>query len=243
MEIDNVIGKIRKLCQLTVEKGCSEGEAMNAATRVGELLQTYNLTIDKVFLDKQDCVRYDIPVGRRRVHPIDGCVMAIADMCDCKMWRNVGYKQNYSYGVFGLETDVEMCKYLYSFIYQAIENETNNFKLSEEYLNAFCHRKSLTVSFQHGMSHRIASRLREMADERHERESTATQAGTTDIVLIKMDKVESELEKLGIKFTKRYQASRNRNWSAYTRGSEAGDKLNLNRPIGGGRAEPKGYLE
>ena len=58
--IDNetqvVIRRIKALCNMNQANGCSEGEAMNAASKAGALLKQYNLTMDKVFLGEQSCI-------------------------------------------------------------------------------------------------------------------------------------------------------------------------------------------
>jgi hypothetical protein len=248
IELDNVMGKIRKLANMTVEKGCTEEEALSAATRIGELLQTYNLSIDKVFLDKQDCITGFCELeGRQRRHPISGCTVAIGEFCDCKVWASGGGKFSPSrYNFFGLETDVEMAKYLFNLILQAMDNATADFKKSDQYKNPQygTHRKTLTVSFQHGFANRLRGRLKKMAAERHEQEKKQTIVvgvlGTTDIVLIKSDKVESEYEKLGLRL-RTVSRSYGGDWGARGAGAEAGSKVNLNRPMGGASAT-KGLL-
>jgi len=237
-EIDRVIETIRKLTNMTISNGCSEGEAMNAAMRIGELLKVYNLTIDKVFLDATACVTGFFELeDRKRRHPIDGCVISVGDFCDCKAWfarHYENFEAKASYAFFGLPTDVEMAKYLLGIIAKAIGTETNRFKQSNLYTQASVHGKTLTTNFQRGFSSTVGNRLRKMTSLRYESNPTAVNGGgsqITDMVLVKRNKVEDEFEKLGVKLTKKKQSSIRHNGQAYDSGSFAGKNVNLNRPI------------
>lgn len=74
-----------------------------------------------------------------------------------------------------------------------------------------------------------------MARERKVKESEnripIDQYSSTSIVHLKEKKLEQELKKLGMSFRKLKSYSRINNWSAYTQGQSAGDKVNLSRPI------------
>lgn len=248
MEIQKVIQTIQDLCQKTVNRGCTEAEAMAAAHKIGQLMKVYNLSMDKVFLGEAKCVDGVIPTGRKRRHPIDLCVTAIAEFCDCRIW----YGWEKAYHLFGLSTDVEMAKYLYGIIWDAMNTATTGYKDSESYklgkgsYDIRCPRKKLSVSFQKGMSGRISHRLREMMHTRHVEERqeapvimevdaiTGKSVNTgTSLITVKRDKVKDAFEQLGIRLKK---AARNPSYndrSAFSKGQEAGDKVNLNRPLPG----------
>jgi hypothetical protein len=251
MEIQKVIQTIQDLCRKTVRNGCTENEAMSAAEKIGQLMKVYNLSMDKVFLGETKCIQSAIETGRRRRHPIDGCVKAIAEFCDCRVWFS-GYGQK-SYQLFGLPTDIEMAKYLYGIVFDAMETAIAEFKGSEAYqlsqgnFGIKTSRKTLSVSFQKGMASRIYHRLVEMMDIRHEEESseapdiidpdTGLSTGTS-LIVVKRDKVKSEFEQLGIRLKKAATSASYNDRSAFSKGQEAGNKVNLNRPIG----RTTGYL-
>lgn len=246
MEINKIIDLIRDLTKKTVRNGCTEAEAFSAATKIGELLKVYNLSMDKVFLGETKCLTGEVDTGRQSRHPIDGCLIAIAEFCDCFVWHHKEYKANSSYKFFGLETDVEMVKYLYSMILQAIETETGKFKLAPAYVNADMHRKRLTSSFQKGMVGRISSRLSKMTRQRQNEETeeeilvpngTSTQ---TSLIVVKRNKVKDEYEKLSLGLRKHQSVNHRIHLSAYDAGKAAGEKINLNRPI---NVQVAGYLQ
>jgi hypothetical protein len=238
MEIQKVIGLIRELTKKTVGNGCTEAEAFSAARKVGELLKVYNLSMDKVFLGESKCVTDSIPTGRQRRHPIDYCVVAIAEFCDCRIWfSHSPFPGQYrEYKVFGLETDVEMCKYLYNMVYNAIEGETARFKQTDVYTKGV-RRKQLSVSFQKGMSVRISNRLQNMMILRHKEETQEgvafAEATGTSLVVVKRNKVEDEFEALNLGLRKAARAAFSVNDTAYGHGQQAGERVNLNRPMGG----------
>lgn len=226
---DNIRHTIRNLLNHTVENGCTEKAAYNAAEKVGKLLKIYNLSMSDIFLEKQECIKKVVSIGRQRRHPISLSVIAIANFCDCKAWIYDG-----DYVFFGLENDVEMAAYLFDNIYKAMDTELEVFKKSDTYIKAMAHRKSISVSFQKGMAGRVSDRLNAMTNTRHNEESKVQiphLSPGTSIVLLKQNKVEADFEKLGMRLRKTY--SKNRiNFSGYSAGQSAGNKVNLNRPIG-----------
>ena len=258
-ELENVKEKIRKMLAYTPANGCSEGEAMVAATLVGQLLTTYNLTLAKVILDASECVTLVINTHRKSRHPIDRCVVALADFADTKVWLGTNYardeKGSWSktkeYHFFGLETDTQMVKYLYEMIFMAIEQETEAFRqspLHREKQRQGYHGRKLTINFQKGMADRIYNRLTVMTQERHAQEEANTVTwvdveGNTkcsDIVLVKQNKVESDFEKLGLSLGRAARGKDSYEHDCRRAGHEAGNRVNLNRPIGNSGGK---YLE
>jgi hypothetical protein len=235
VELEQVIQNIRLLTRKTVSKGCTEAEAMAAATKIGELMRVYNLSMDRIFLNDAKCITRGISTGRNRRHPIDKCLIAIAEFCDCKVWFDKSDAIS-KYNFFGLEPDTEMATYLYTTILGSIERETDTFKETNIYTDATCHRKRLSVSFQKGMVRRINDRLQEMTTKRKHQEDIeipkiTTDNGTTSLMVIKYSKVEDEYAKLSLHLRKTYNQSRCVNMSAYNEGVQRGNSVNLSRPI------------
>ncbi len=42
--------------------------------------------MDEIEIRNAKCVQVEIPIGRRRRRPVDGCVPTVARFCDCKVW-------------------------------------------------------------------------------------------------------------------------------------------------------------
>src|SRR3954462_12546447 len=85
-ELARVKARIRALVEKTTSNGCTEAEALSAAEMVGRLLERYALTMEQVDLRDTPCVALQVFAGGQRRRPIDGCVVAIARFCDCKVW-------------------------------------------------------------------------------------------------------------------------------------------------------------
>jgi hypothetical protein len=247
MEIQQVISNIRALCRKTTNNGCTEAEAMSAANKIGELMQVYNLTMDRVFLGESKCIADIIQTKRGHKHPIDSCITGIGRFCDCICWFSKPRGQ-IEYNFFGLETDVEMAKYLYSIILNAIDTSTEEFKKTDDYINGteygqYVSRKRLSTSFQRGMSYRIYQRLDEMTVKRHNEEeikSPIMESTGTSLVLVKRRKIDNDFEKLGVKLRNANCFRPRIHQSAFNHGKEIGNKVNLNRPL---NSQVSGYLK
>jgi hypothetical protein len=56
-ELEKVKARIRALAARTVDRGCTEAEAIAAAQKVGELLEVYGLSMSEVELRQEACVQ------------------------------------------------------------------------------------------------------------------------------------------------------------------------------------------
>jgi hypothetical protein len=246
-ELQKVKDRIKALTKKTVEQGCSEHEAMVAMEKVGRLLEQYNLSMSEIDLREQTCKTVFIKSRTNRRGAMDDCVSSLASLFDCIAWFSKNWKrdenwkrQPSSYGFFGTETDIEMIEYLFNIIADAIENETANFKRTATYYQA-TNKKRATVSFGRGMASRISYRLSQMKAEAKAKQAAATPTGTS-LVVLKDQLVKKEFKNTGIKLgrapTRRYYHD---DANANAKGREAGDKVNLSRPIGNDQ-KVSGYL-
>jgi hypothetical protein len=85
------------------------------------------------------------------------------------------------------------------------------------------------IAFMQGMAVRICERLIEMAAAL---EPDARSATGTSLVVLKSQLVTEAYAKLGL-HTKRYSAGLQQGSSGYAAGREAGNSVNLQRPVGG----------
>jgi hypothetical protein len=266
-ELANVKRRIRALTEKTVENGATEAEAMLAMTKVGELLEQYNLSMNEVTLRQEVCttLRYETN-SKHTSAGVDTCVM-VGSFCGLKVWitrSRMGIVINY----FGLESDAQMAMYLTELIEKSYQTSYQAFKLTDTYVTYSGHRRSLNTNFLRGYVSMINMKLGELRKERldRERESAkyhaeravkvqasdeakvefARQTTGTALISIAKDRfVEEEFAKMGMKLRTTYrQQSGSYNGSARAAGSEAGRNVNLSRPInnrGGGSFG--GYLK
>ncbi len=234
-ERERVKARIRALAEKTVSNGCTEAEAMAAAAMVGRLLERYALSMDEVEVRAERCVQVAVPVGGRRRRPIDGCVAAVARFCDCKVWlaRGEADPPRPCYIFFGFAPDTEMAAYLFAMIDRAIQGELDGFRAGQPRLRGQALRRA-SASFQYGMAARVAERLEAMHQARESRVAQRHAAGTA-LVLAKHLSVEEAFRATGVRLGAAGRLGRRPIDSAFRHGWSAGERVNLNRPVGAGR--------
>ncbi len=243
-ELLRVKTRIKALTDKTVANGCTEAEAMAAAEMVGRLLERYALSMDEIEVREARCVQVEIPIGGKRRRPIDGCVPAIARLCDCKVWLARGPKPSEPadlavarYVFFGFETDTALACYLYTVIERAMATEVLSFKVAKPQLRAVRLRRA-SDSFQHGVVARVAARLEAMHAER-EAHVSAQRATGTALILAKHRVVDAAFAETEVRLVASSAIGRSHLAGAYREGWAAGARVNLNRPVGG---EERGLL-
>lgn len=237
-ELAKVKARIRALASRTVERGCSEAEAMAAAAKVGELLEVYGLSMSEVDLREEVCVQRVMVFDDPRRQAMGWLFPALLRFTDCRGWT-VGRAD---YVIFGLEPDVQMAEYLMHVIATALHHEESRFRRSPDYLGARAAPQAVLRSFRIGFADRLATRLEELGSHRRASEQAARDqaargaAGGTALVLLKERKIEDGFRALGVRLRTVTRSTVVRDKGAYGRGREAGGRVGLDRPVGAGPA-------
>ena len=71
-DIDKLKARIQGLRAKTIENGCTEEEALSAAAKVAELLDTYDLSMTDVELRQEVCERAEFETQKKQSLPLDG---------------------------------------------------------------------------------------------------------------------------------------------------------------------------
>jgi hypothetical protein len=171
-----------------------------------------------------------VPIGGKQRRPIDGCVTAIARFCDCKVWISRD-DATPSYIFFGFEADTTLASYLFTVIDRAMRTELATFRIARPRLGGVRLRRA-SKSFQQGIAARVADRLDEMHVERGAN-VTAQRAIGTALILVKHQVVENAFRETEIHLVSAGRLGRTRLDGAFRHGLIAGDRVNLNRPVGG----------
>jgi hypothetical protein len=253
-ELTKVKARIKALAAKTLEAGCSEHEAMQAAEMVGRLLDQYNLSMDEIDIREEVCVLREVPTGSKRRMPIDTAVVPIARFCDVKTWHSKREDEAAVYCFYGFEPDVAMAVHLFTVVSAAVRVELAAFKKTKAYAGA-TNRWLATSSFQRGLVDRIGDRLEQLiikrksdleraervrAQEAQEAFERAVAAGEPPprhvtrgaLMVLKGQIVEREFEnKLGIRLTRAREITFHVDRGSFQAGRSAGDRVNLNRPI------------
>jgi hypothetical protein len=220
-DIDRVIQRIQALRAKTVDRGCTEAEAMTAAAKVSELLDRHDLTLDEISVRRSDCEGVRVATGRKRGAPVDSCMPPIAEFCDCRVWAEEGSDGERRYVFFGLKADIVAARFLYDLIEAAFETESAAFRRSEIYqaLSGGDRRISFT-SFQIGLASGVSGKLNVLKAARY---GAGVKGTGFDLVAVKHAVVDEEIERLGLNFTTRAAARRRYlHGKAYDAGKAAG---------------------
>jgi hypothetical protein len=232
-ELAKVKGRIRALAAKTVERGCSEAEAMAAAAKVGELLEIYGLSMSEVELREEACVQTRLAAhGPGRI-ALRWLFPAVLRFCECRGWTD----GRQDFVLFGLEPDVQMAEYLLRVIEGALAWEEARYRRSAEYRGNPLPGQSILRSFRYGFADRVARRLDALANERQqaaEARRAAAPAGGTALVLAKAKKVEEGFRGLGVRLRSVTSSATVRDRGAYGHGAAAGGRVGLGRPVGAG---------
>jgi hypothetical protein len=228
--LDRLKTRIQGLRSKTRDNGCTEAEALLAAAKVVELLGRYDLSLTDVEIRDARCERHEYETYRKKRIPLDDCVGAIANFCDCRVWRETNQAGEARYVFFGLRSDIEVAHYLTELIDNAVRSELGRYKNSAAY-RRFRHqdRHVANSSFTLGMVGSIADKLTAM-----KRERDAVNNGTgRDLVVLKASVVDAELGKLDLKLRTVRRATRMVSPTAYEAGEIAGASLAINPGIRG----------
>src|SRR5258707_3800269 len=84
---DQLKTRIQGLRAKTTDNGCTEAEALLAAVKVAELLDRYDLSLTDVEIRNAQCEQREYETPRKKRIPLDDCIGAIANFCDCRLAR------------------------------------------------------------------------------------------------------------------------------------------------------------
>jgi hypothetical protein len=234
--LDKLKSRIEALRAKTTANGCTEDEAMSAAAKVAELLDRYDLSLSDVEIRDEQCEQLAFETWRKKRIPLDGCVGAVADFCDCRVWREKNALGAFRYVFFGLRADVAVAHYLTDLIDTAVRGEQGRFKTSRAY-QRFRHneRHLANASFAMGMIASIAAKLTRMKAARNE----TNRSTGRDLVVVKASVVDAELARLDLDLRRAPGSTRMVSPDAYDAGSAAGAALAIHPGIGDTAPERK----
>ncbi len=220
--IDKLKARIQALRAKTTDNGCTEAEALSAAAKVAELLDRYDLSLTDVEIREAACERLEYETRHNKRIPLEDCIGAVANFCDCRVWREKTPTGDPRYVFFGLRSDIEAAHYLTELIDSAVRSELGRYKTSGEY-QQFRHqdRHMANASFTLGMVTSIAEKLTAMKAGRDQANNDARR----HLVILKSAVVEAELSRLDVKLETVRRPTRMVSPDAYDAGGAAGVSL------------------
>ena len=235
-ELGKVKARIRALAAKTVERGCSEAEAMAAAAKVGELLDVYGLSMSEVELREEACVQRRAAFSGPARAALRWIYPALLRFCECRGWTD----GRNDFVLFGLEPDVQMAEWLLHVVSRALQHEEARYRAGPAYAARREAPQAVLRSFRYGFADRLSKRLDELADARAaamaERRAAEGQGGgrSTALVVAKERKLDEAFRGLGVRLRTTYSSATVRDRGAFRSGAEAGGRVGLERPVGAG---------
>jgi len=234
MDRADLAARVRALLAKTVEQGCTEAEALAAATKAFELIHKYQLDMSAIELEAEGFMRGTAEKPRaKKFNAQWAMMMAVAEFCEVKTWvQSEPYKRGGRVVFFGLKSDVEFANWLLVALEQFVWSQADAYAVESGGADYLTKR-----NFARACCNRICERLRhEVTLRRMKRAPTASRK---DVMVLKHALVEREFDKLGLHLERRtsyYCVGGSAD--ASDAGRAAGDKAGFGRPVHG-RGKPK----
>ena len=244
MTNDSILNKIRALLNKTTDNGCTEAEAMMAASKAAEMMDRHGFDNESLEI-KEDITEDCYFAPGKHLGPVNGVAVQIAKFCDVKIWSirgRVGTANKSKIVFFGRESDVLVCKYLIHLVSTAFNTEYEKYFAVIKGTSAHTmHGKTIRASFESGMSNRLNHRLHEMKETRNQTVDTNSGKSGMSLVITKNKDVDNAFNALNIRITAgASKITRISNNSAYGAGQSAANNVNINSGVG--RSNVAGYI-
>lgn len=221
-----LIEKIKALQAHTTERGCTEEEAMTAAVMASRLISEHQLSMTEIEIGEEICEFDFLSTGERTPHEVRFCVIAVAKYTDTKIWTT--RRKEFTLAFFGLPEDVVFAVFLIKIIQSAMLTETNAYHVRMHQLGERWSRAAGNA-FMRGMATRISGRLTAMRRDKEADRATST---GRDLMVVKNALVKEQFDRLGLNLVYG-RAGVAKDQGSFDAGKAAGDRVGLNRPIGG----------
>ncbi|MDR3437445.1 DUF2786 domain-containing protein [Telmatospirillum sp.] len=229
-DLDKLKGRLQALRAKTVANGCTEEEALAAAAKVAELLDRHDLSLSDLEIREELCATSAVVTNRKQRQPISACVPAIAEYCDCKVWREKDENGRVRYVFFGLRPSIEMAHYVYDVISAAMQTAWQQYADSRRFIR---YGRDERASFLLGMAVSIAAKLEAMKARRDE----ANRVGNgRDLVVVRHAIVDAEYAKLDLNLRQGRASGKKVAAAPFAAGQVAGQALALHPGVGSRRS-------
>lgn len=227
MDRQSIASRIQALLAKTVERGCTEAEALAASAKAQELLYLYQMSRSDVELEQEGFTRWALPGHelKKRKFPI----VAIADLCwgiakftECRGWTNENGRNGIEYA--GLRSDVEFAQWLTESL---IDFAKNAYETYECECHLFDEAKPNRNEFIRGLTSRLRQRMNGEVATR----TQARSGSGRDLVVTKKPMIAEFLRREGIYLVPGRSRAVAASGSAMA-GARFADKAGFGRPVG-----------
>ncbi|MCG7492431.1 DUF2786 domain-containing protein [Thalassobius sp. Cn5-15] len=236
-----LLERIRAMQAKAESEAASENEAMQAAAMAAKLMAKHEVTeqeLDLIEGGAAGVTMERLKASTKTVHmAVRWAASGIEDMTETTGFFSKSKTLGREQLVFtGIETDAEMAIYLALMIRGAADRAWKSHAHGQHFRNRNKSRKSFMIGF--GV--RISERLRVLGRERR---ASRAPSGGTDLVIRKQDLIERHLSDIGLDITEPRKARRIEVDENYHHGRQAGDHINLSRPIEEGEGDTAAIKE
>jgi len=230
-DLDKLKTRLQGLRAKTMANGCTEAEALSAAAKVAELLDRHDLSLSDLEMREELCERSAIETNRKQRQPISACIPAIAEYCDCKVWREKD-ESGIRYVFFGLRPSIEMAHYVHDVIAVAMQTAWLDYARGQRFIRYGHDEKG---SFLFGMAVSIADKLTAMKAERDDANRVGANlvGGGRDLAVVRHAIVDAEFAKLDLALRQGRASGKKVAAGAFDAGHAAGQSLALHPAVGG----------
>ena len=229
-KVSALIRKIRALRQKTEDNGCTEAEAIIAASLAARILEEYDISLAEVDQAENaaECRRESMG-ERRKIHPaFKWCGVSIGELCQVKVWKENGATPMF----FGHPSDVEVAKYLLAVCMAAMDGDWQTY-MKERMNSGKKISMKIHAAFMAGMGCRLTKRINDLDWERRNKVGGTT--GNALVVVDKMALIEVEFSRQLPSVNLKQGRSNHFRGDAHAirAGNAAADKVGLHRGIDG----------
>jgi len=233
---EEMLNRLRALKERTVQNGCTEAEAMTAATLLTKLLDKYNFSQSDLEMPLEAISEEAYYSPRKELGQEFYMMHGIQVYCDIKVWQRKEFVPGKRVlqpviVLFGRESDVLVARYLIDLVRTAMNSEWKRWDRETVRVK----RSSDRRLFERGMCMRISQRLVAMKGARNAEIDTASGKTGQDLVVVKNAVVTEAFAKKGLKL-RQVAGKGTSNVNALGHGIQAGDRVALNPGIDGRQA-------
>lgn len=228
--LQSIARKVKALLAKTQESGCTESEALEAAAKAQQLMETYQLDMSEIELQEEGVTQ-----GTQKADPRSsmGLGTAVGNYCDV---RNVRSNKGREINFLGLRSDVELATWLMASLETFVASEALGWMLEQDGEATPGHMDSFVI----GAYSRIKERLNEETRKRKGENNTGRNAlVVTKNALIAQHPQYGWFANAG----RANYAGRVTHEGAALAGAQAGNSASFGRPVGQRSTARIGYAK
>jgi Protein of unknown function (DUF2786). len=217
--------RIAALRNMTVENGCTEEEALSAASKAAELMDLYDMSLSEMEMRRSRFTRSERPASDDVGQRLWRVASAVSSLTGTRSWSS-GSPPRERIHFFGRDSDVEVAGYVFEIAERAIRTAVAAYDKQLAFYRPE-RRRPKRIAFIDGMVVSLARRIEEISWARRRQASDGT-----GLVPTKHGLVDAEMERQGIKIVYGGGERVRRYDKAFDLGKSEAEKVRLDAGLG-----------